>query len=112
MGSIPGQDTYPGCGFDHLSGYIQEATDQYFSLSFFLTLPLALKSVNLSLGEEFFKKRSMEEGTVILNRVTKENSQISVHWSEELEEVREEVMGTLGGGDEHLPRSKQQMEKP
>lgn len=31
--------------------------------------------------------RSMEEMTVILNRVNKENSQISDHWSEQLEEV-------------------------
>lgn len=39
----------------------------------------------------------MEERTMILNRVNKENSQVSDHWSEELEKVREEVMETSGG---------------
>lgn len=41
--------------------------------------------------------RIMEDRTMVLNRVNKENSQVSDHWSEELEEVRKEVMETSGG---------------
>ena len=32
-GSIAGQGTYLGCGFDPWLGYVREATDQCFSLS-------------------------------------------------------------------------------
>ena len=37
--SIPGQGTCLDCGFDSLLGYIQEATDQCFCFTLFLSLP-------------------------------------------------------------------------
>ena len=49
------QGTYLGWGFR--SGHEQEATNQCFSLtsmSFSLFLPLSLKSINISLGEDIF----------------------------------------------------------
>ena len=64
-GSICGQGTYPGCGFDPQSGHIREATNRCFSLtSMFLSLPPFLslqsqekkrkqwKAINMSLGED------------------------------------------------------------
>ena len=44
-GSIPGQDTYVGCGFPHSLGCVWEATDQCFSLTLmFLSLLFSLLS--------------------------------------------------------------------
>ena len=49
---IPGQGTYVGCGVNPLSGCVWEETD--VSLSH---LPLSLKSINISSGEDSKKKR-------------------------------------------------------
>ena len=38
-GSIPGQGTYPGCGFDPLSGSLPEADPSSSLTSMFLSLP-------------------------------------------------------------------------
>ena len=53
-GLVPGQGTHPGCGFSPQKGHVREATDRFFcSFSLlFLFLPLSLKSVNMSLGED------------------------------------------------------------
>ena len=56
-GSIQGQGTYLGCRFDPQSGQVWEATNfslshRCFSLSLSpSSLPLPLKSINISLGE-------------------------------------------------------------
>ena len=60
LGSIPGQGTCLGFRFVPWSRPVQEATDWCFSLTWiFLCLSpsflLSLKSVNMSLGEDFFK---------------------------------------------------------
>ena len=58
VGSIPGQGTYLGYGFNPWSGSIWEETDQLFhvlSLALSLSLsplPLFLKSINISSGED------------------------------------------------------------
>ena len=63
-GSIPGQGTYLGCGFDLRSGRVWEATDRCFSitstflslcLSLSFSLPLSLKSISMSSDEKFLK---------------------------------------------------------
>ena len=60
-GSIPGQGIYLGYEFDLQLGHKQEATEQCLFLvlmSLFLSLspPPFLKSINISSGEDFFKK--------------------------------------------------------
>ena len=50
-GLIPGQGTHLGCGLDPQSGRVQEATDPCFSLP--LSLPLSLKLINISSGDDF-----------------------------------------------------------
>ena len=53
VGKMPIRDTYLGCGFDPQLAHVCEATNQCFSListflSLSLTLPLSLKSINIS----------------------------------------------------------------
>ena len=52
MGSIPGQGTYLGSGFDPQVGYVWEATDHCFPLTLMVLsfLPLSLKPINLLPG--------------------------------------------------------------
>ena len=58
VGSTLGQGTSLGCGFNPQAGHVWEAMDRYFSLtSKFLSprqhpLPLSLKSINMSSGED------------------------------------------------------------
>ena len=57
MGSIPSQDTCLGCGFGPQWGRLQEATDpldvSYVDvLSLSPYLPLSLKSISMSSGED------------------------------------------------------------
>ena len=59
VGSVAGQGTGLGCGFDPQSGHVWEATDCCFSPSSPPTppppLPLSLKSMNMSSGEDLKK---------------------------------------------------------
>ena len=79
--SIPGQGTYPSCGFDPQSGHIPrlwvqspvrvcmgETTNGYFSFtSIFpplpLSLPFSLKSINIP-SDEGLKKGKAEQGAM------------------------------------------------
>ena len=65
-GSIPDQDTCPGCGFNPQSGHYKKAIDQCFSLtlnvSFSLSpLPFSLSKNNekMSSGEDLKKKKEI-----------------------------------------------------
>ena len=51
-GAIAGQGTSLGCRFSPQMGHVQEATDGCFSPSLCPSLPLSLKSVSMSLGED------------------------------------------------------------
>ena len=42
VGSIPGQSTYPRCGFNPHLGHVQEGNQSVFNLSLSLPLPLSL----------------------------------------------------------------------
>ena len=77
VGSIPCQGTYLGCRCDPQSGYVQEATDQHFSLSHPLTLPLSLKSINISLGVSEDLKKPTDDSWAKATQ-----SQISKVWIE------------------------------
>ena len=57
VASIPSQGTYLGCGFVPQSGCMWEAINEriFLTLIFFslpVSLPLALKLINISLGED------------------------------------------------------------
>lgn len=57
-GSMHNQNIYPGCAFNPQSGQIQEETNQYFSHSLSLSLPLSLESVGMYLPVRIKKKIS------------------------------------------------------
>ena len=78
--------TPKGCGFNLWSGCVWEVTNQCFSLSFspvfpslFLSLPLSLKSIYSSSGEDIKKKKLVSSRSRILHiinnqfRVTRTN---------------------------------------
>ena len=57
----PGQGTYISCGFCPQSRHIQEATNQCFSFSFPLSLPLSKRAMKkMSLGEDLKKTQHAE----------------------------------------------------
>ena len=60
VGLIPGQGTYLGCRFDPWPKPVSGATEQCFSLtlmflSLSFSLPLSLKQINISSGEDLEK---------------------------------------------------------
>ena len=58
MGSIPGQDTHLGCGFEPQSGCVREVTDQCFSLTLMLlSLSLSFSKINKHIFGWGFKKK-------------------------------------------------------
>ena len=64
MGSILDQSTCLGCGFSPLSGRVWEATSRCFSLFPFLSLPLSLESMDMSLVRIKKKKNPGGEASV------------------------------------------------
>ena len=54
-GLIPGQGAFVGCGFDPSLGHIQEAADQWFSLTS-MSVCLSLPQINKNISGEYVKK--------------------------------------------------------